>query len=155
MKTKRKIPLDLMSQEIIDDGNRIRVNFKLPRFNIHPDTTISFSNLFIQWKEKVNDFHGFLSCSLVDFDINNYDQNVLFIFPSGKSKNSSTYITPTHLIEYKTRCSLLDSAVFKISLFCTDENEKNTVKEEREKSKLTSSNIEKIYLQLFLNGTRF
>ena len=139
---KRRIPLDLISQGVINDRDRLRVNFKLPRFNIQPDTTISFSNLMIQWKEKPNSFHGFLSCSLVDFDINNYDQNVLFIYQFGKKP--MTCITPTHLIEYKTRCSVLDSAVFKISLFCTDE---------KEKLKLKANNIEKIYLQLLLNGT--
>jgi len=147
----RKVPIHLLSKQILDlDNETIEIIFDLPNINLPSNSKLSVASLWIGWKKspvKARTFDATLSCSLIDFEINNFDQTILFF--SDKTSRS-TSVSPTHFIDYIIRSSSLNSAVFKIK-FCIPV-ERDRVREIKEKSKLTSSNIEKIRLLLLLDA---
>ena len=162
----RKIPIQLLSKEIRDlENNQIEIIFDLPDISIPSNSTISVVNLWIGWfnmgttptrngsyRGPTRSFSATLSCSLVDFEINNFDQTILFF---SDTTPRCTSVSPTHLIDYKIRSSLLNSAVFKIKFNIAKEKPKSdrqTTKNEKEKAKYKAEYIEKIRLTLLLDA---
>jgi len=147
----RKIPIHLLSKEIRDLNNdQIEIIFDLPDINLPTYSKVSVASLWIGWKKpaKTRTFDATLSCSLVDSEINNFDQTILFFSESKSSRPTS--VSPTHLIDYIIRSSSLKRAVFKIKFYIP--LEKRSAKVQEEKSKFTSPNIEKIRLILLLDA---
>ena len=91
------------------------------------------NELFIQWKTKVKNVHGYIETSLIDQSSVNLKQQLLFFHQ--REESNYIYYTPTHTSTYKIQCSSLHGSVFKIHV-----SEKNE--------------IEKIYLQLEISNAR-
>ena len=134
---KEKMIINLEATEITND----RIKFKLPKISFR-SAHVNVRELFIQWPNKIKPYHGIISSTLVDLGPENPSQQLLFFMH--KKESSYTYWSPTQTSEYKIQCSSLDSAVFKIKLFGKDEREKRNPEK-----------IEKIHLQIEINGSWF
>lgn len=94
---------------------------------------VHVNELFIKFKRKCENLHGYIESSLIDRSTVNLKQQLLFFYK--KEESNYLYYSPTHLAKYKIQCSSLISSVFKLHL------------SEQEK-------IEKIYLQLEITNAR-
>ena len=95
---------------------------------------VHVNEIFIKWKNSTQNIYGYLESSLIDRNIVNINQQLLFFHQSMRS--NYIFFAPTHRQQYKIQCSNLLSSVFKIHL-----------SEQQE--------IEKIYLQLEITNARF
>ena len=125
--------------------NNGEIEFDLPTVYFNRNNTVYVTELFIKWKSSVSKIYGYISSSLIDKCPVNLDQQLLFFYHNKISH--FTYWSPTQIHEYKIQCLALKSSVFKIVLSGKEE------KEEKESEKITD-NIEKIYIQIKINGSR-
>ena len=123
--------------------NNEEIEFDLPTVYFNRNDVVYVTELFIKWKSQVKNIYGYISSSLIDKCPVNMDQQLLFFYH--KKVSHFTYWSPTHVHQYKIQCLSLKSSVFKIVLSGDEEKEKNTN---------ITDNIEKIYLQVKVNGSR-
>ena len=107
-----------------------QLSFDLPSIIFKPKQEVCVTNLFIKWKNNVNNPAITLTSSLIDKSICNPTRQLAFVYKKGNSKYLS--FTPTHKKYYKIQCLDLQSSFFEI------QNIDNTQLEK----------IEKIFLQL-------
>ena len=137
----------ILNLEVINNGTNItkrRILFDLPHITFK-DCTVNVRDLFIEWRQDVKQFHGIISSSMVDSCPENNLQQILFFVH--KKRSNFTHFTPTHLANYQIQCSNFKSSSFKVSFVCPEEKDA----EEKEK-KVKIENIERIYLQLQIDG---
>ena len=137
MKEEKKIIINLEATEIINN----QIKFKLPKIKFR-SAHVNVRELFIQWPNKIHPHHGIITSTLVDLGPENSKQQLLFFVH--RKESSYTYWSPTQISDYKIQCSSLDSSVFRINLSWKDGKEKEN-----------TNKIEKIYLQIELNGSWF
>ena len=104
--------------------------FELPSIIFTPKQEVCVTQLFIKWRQGVNNPAITLTSSLIDKSICNPTQQLIFVYKKGKSQFLN--FTPTHKKYYKIQCLDLQSSFFEI------QNIDNTQLEK----------IEKIFLQL-------
>ena len=97
---------------------------------------VSVTELFIQFSKKIREISGYVSTSMVDRSPINLNQEI--VFWNQRENSRTVHVTPTHLAAYKIQCTNLQSSVFEIHLFGSDESVK----------------IEKVYLQLKITNAR-
>ena len=94
---------------------------------------VHVNELFIVFKNKVKNLHGYIQTSLIDQSTVNLNQQIVFF--QHKVESNYMYYSPTHLSKYKVQCTSLHESVFQIHL---SENHE----------------IEKIYLQIEITNAR-
>jgi len=104
--------------------------FELPSIIFTPKQEVCVTQLFIKWRQGVNNPAITLTSSLIDKSICNPTRQLIFVYKKGKSQFLN--FTPTHKKYYKIQCLDLQSSFFEIQ---------NIDKTSLEK-------IEKIFLQL-------
>ena len=96
------------------------INFDLPQVYFKQGQIVSILEITLDYRQSIQNLHGYISSSLVDKSPCNPKQQIYRIYKYDGS--DYTVHTPTHFFEYKLQCLDLKSSVFKINVYNKDEN---------------------------------
>ena len=119
------------------------INFDLPQVYFKQGQIVSVRDIMLDYRQSIQNLHGFISSSLVDKSPCNPKQQIFHFHQTWVS--NFTQFTPTHLLQYKIQCLDLNSSVFKIHFFTWTKNIKR---------KNVKNLIERVYLTLEITDAR-
>ena len=94
------------------------INFDLPQVYFKQGQIVSVLEIMLDYRQSIQNLHGYISSSLVDKSPCNPKQQIYRIFK--KIGSGYTCHSPTHFLEYKLQCLDLQSSVFKINVYSQD-----------------------------------
>ena len=119
------------------------INFDLPQVYFKQGQIVSVLEIMLDYRQSIQDLHGYISSSLVDKSPCNPKQQIFNFHQTWVS--NFAHFTPTHLLHYKIQCLDLNSSVFKIHFFTWNKNVKR---------KNIKNLIERVYLTLEITDAR-
>ena len=95
------------------------IQFDLTPVYFEKNCNVAIIQLWMEFDKRESEVYGYVSSSLVDKSPINPRQQLLFF--SDREKSRMLHFTPTHLEEYKIQCQSLQSSVFELHCYNTEQ----------------------------------